>query len=72
MNVRSNGKMTENGSGNDQNGAKIDKNWAQEMARKWPWSCETKVENSDTPIQTVVWNSYTQLGLLTSILNKVP
>ena len=27
-------KMSENGSGNDQNGAKIDKNWAQEMARK--------------------------------------
>ena len=44
MNVRSYGKMTENGSGNDQNGAKIDKNWAQEMARKWPWSCQT---NSD-------------------------
>ena len=48
MNVRSNGKMTENDSENDQNGAKIYKNWAQEMARKLPWSCETKVENSDT------------------------
>ena len=34
MNVRSNGKMTENGSGSYQNGAKIDTNWAQEMARK--------------------------------------
>ena len=44
MNVRSYGKMSEHGSGNDQNGAKIDKNWAQEMARKWPKSFQT---NSD-------------------------
>ena len=34
MNVRSNEKISENVSGNNQNGAKIDKNWAQEMARK--------------------------------------